>query len=46
MLALEIENGQYKKASQILKLNNFREKFLIKDYKNNIRSIFSMLKHY
>ncbi len=46
MLALEIGNGQYKKASQILKLNNFREKFLIKDYKNNIRSIFSMLKHY
>ena len=46
MLALEIGNGQYKKASKILKLSNFREKFLIKDYKNNIRSIFSMLKHY
>ena len=46
MLALEIGNGQYKKASKILKLSNFREKFLIKDYKNNIRSIFSMLQHY
>tara|TARA_Y200000002_G_scaffold381855_1_gene397054 strand:+ start:1270 stop:2118 length:849 start_codon:yes stop_codon:yes gene_type:complete len=46
MLALEIGNGQYKKASKILKLSNFREKFLIKDYKNNIRSVFSMLQHY
>jgi len=46
MLALEIGNGQYKKVSKILKLSNFREKFLIKDYKNNIRSIFSMLQHY
>ena len=46
MLALEIGNGQYKKVSQILKFNNFIEKFLVKDYKNNIRSIFSILKHY
>ena len=46
MLALEIGNGQYKKASKILKFSNYREKFLIKDYNNNIRSIFSMLKHY
>ena len=46
MLALEIGNGQYKKVSQILKLNKFREKFLIKDYKNNIRCIFSVLNHY
>ena len=46
MLALEIGNGQYKKVSQILKLNKFREKFLIKDYKNNIRCILSILKHY
>ena len=40
MLALEIGNGQYKKVSQILKLNKFREKILIRDYKNNIRCIF------
>ncbi len=46
MLALEIGNGQYKKVSQILKLNKFREKILIKDYKDNIRCIFSTLNHY
>jgi len=46
MLALEIGNGQYKKVSQILKLNKFREKFIIKDFKNNIRCIFSILDHY
>ena len=46
MLALEIGNGQYKQVSQILKLNKFREKFLINDYKDNIRCIFSALNHY
>ena len=46
MLALEIGNGQYKKVSQILKLNKFREKILIRDYKDNIRCIFSILNHY
>ena len=46
MLALEIGNGQYKKVSQILKLNKFREKFLINDYKDNIRCILSVLNHY
>ncbi len=46
MLALEIGNGQYKKVSQILKQNKFREKILIKDYKDNIRCIFSVLNHY
>ncbi len=45
MLALEIGNGQYKKVSQILKLNKFREKILIRDYKDNIRCIFSLLNH-
>ena len=39
---IEIGNGQYKKVSQILKFNNFIEKFLVKDYKNNIRSIFKI----
>ena len=46
MLALEIGNGQYKKVSQILKFNRFNEKFLISDYKNNIRCILSVLNHY
>ena len=45
MLALEIGNGQYKKVSQILKLNKFREKILIRDYKDNIRCIFSLFNH-
>ena len=46
MLAIEIGNGQYKKVSQILKLNKFKEKFLINDYKDNIRCILSALNHY
>ncbi len=46
MLALEIGNGQYKKISHILKLNNFKEKILIKDYEDNIRCILSVLNHY
>ena len=46
MLAIEIGNGQYRKVSQILKLNRFREKFLVRDYKDNIRCIFSILNHY
>ena len=36
--------GQW--VSQILNLNKFREKILIKDYKDNIRCIFSTLNHY
>ena len=43
MLALEIGNGQYKKVSKILSDNNFKEKFLIKDYKDNVRCIISTL---
>ena len=43
MLALEIGNGQYRKVLEILKLNNFRDKFLIKDYQDNIRCILSVL---
>ena len=46
MLAIEIGNGQYRKVSQILKLNKFKEKFLINDYKDNIRCILSVLNHY
>ena len=43
MLALEIGHGQYKKVSQILKLEGFKERFLIKDYQNNIRCILTVL---
>jgi hypothetical protein len=45
MLALEIGNGQYRKVLEVLKLNNFRDKFLIKDYQDNIRCIVSMLEN-
>ena len=43
LLALEIGNDQYFKVSQILKNNFFRTKYLIKDFKNNIRCILSEL---
>ena len=38
-LALEIGNEQIKKVSKILIDNNFRIKHVIKDYKNNVRSL-------
>jgi release factor glutamine methyltransferase len=41
MLALEIGNEQYKKVSKILRDNNFKTSFLVKDYKDNIRCILS-----
>ncbi len=43
ILALEIGFGQYKRVSQILKFFKFREKCFIKDYRNNIRCILSIL---
>ena len=43
MLALEIGNGQFKKVSEILKENKFRTKYLVKDYRENIRCIISSL---
>ena len=43
MLALEIGNEQFKKVSKILKRNNFRVKHLVKDYRQNIRCILSVL---
>ena len=43
MLALEIGNEQFKQVSKILKSNNFKIKFLLKDYKENIRCILSTL---
>ena len=44
-LALEIGYGQHYKVSQILKKQNFKEELLVKDYKNNVRCIFSRLKY-
>ena len=42
LLALEIGNKKFKKVSEILLKNNYRIEHIIKDYKNNIRSIISM----
>ena len=39
LLALEIGHGQHYKVSQILKKQGFKEEFLVKDYRNNIRCI-------
>ena len=44
ILALEIGRGQYYSASSILRLNGFREIKKIKDYRDNVRCIFSTLK--
>ena len=43
ILALEIGTGQYISVLQILKQNGFREFKKIKDYKDNVRCIFSTL---
>ncbi len=40
-LALEIGNEQFKKVSEILLKNNYKIDYIIKDYKDNIRSIVS-----
>ena len=45
LLALEIGNGQYKAVSRILNLKGFREKYLTKDYQNNVRCIISVLEN-
>ena len=42
-LAIEIGNGQSKKVSKELKLNNFRIEQNIRDYKENTRCILSIL---
>ena len=44
ILALEIGRGQDYSASNILRLNGFREIKKIKDYRDNVRCIFSTLK--
>ena len=46
ILALEIGYGQYRKISQILKLHGFKDKFLVKDYQNNIRCILATLENW
>ena len=43
-LAIEIGNNQYFAVSKLLRKNGFKETTLLKDYKNNIRCIFSKLK--
>ena len=42
-LALEIGRGQYFSVVKFLKENGFRKSRIIKDYKNNVRCIFSTL---
>ena len=44
VLAIEIGNGQHKKVSRLLKLFGYKIKLNIKDYRNNVRSILSVLK--
>ncbi len=44
ILALEIGTGQYKQVKRILSENNFKLKETVKDYKDNIRCIYSTLK--
>ena len=44
ILALELGYGQYHKVSQILEETNFKEKLLVKDYKNNVRCILAQLR--
>ena len=43
MLALEIGNEQFKNVSKILSKNNYRIKYLIKDFNENIRCVLSIL---
>ena len=45
MLALEIGNEQFKKVSKILKINKFKTRYLVKDYRENIRCILSTLEN-
>ena len=45
MLALEIGNEQFKKVSTILRNSKFKTRYLIKDYRENIRCILSTLEN-
>jgi len=44
LLAIEIGNKQQRKVSEILTRNNYRIKYKIKDYKDNVRFLVSTLK--
>tara|TARA_Y100000768_G_scaffold308066_1_gene242250 strand:- start:47 stop:874 length:828 start_codon:yes stop_codon:yes gene_type:complete len=43
ILALEIGTGQFRSVMSLLKSNNFKKKTLIRDYRDNVRCIFSTL---
>ena len=45
VLALEIGNEQFKKVSKILESNKFKTRYLVKDYRENIRCILSTLEN-
>ena len=45
ILAIEIGNKQYTKVSKILRINRFRIKHLISDYRRNIRCVVSILEN-
>ena len=45
MLALEIGNEQFRKVSEILRSNKFKTRYLVKDYRENIRCILSTLEN-
>jgi len=45
MLALEIGNEQFRKVSKILERNKFKTRYLVKDYRENIRCILSTLEN-
>ena len=45
MLALEIGNEQFKKVSKILRNNKFKTRYLVKDYRENVRCILSTLEN-
>jgi release factor glutamine methyltransferase len=45
MLALEIGNEQFIKVSKILRSNKFKTRYLVKDYRENIRCILSTLEN-
>ncbi len=45
VLALEIGNEQFKKVSKILESKKFKTRYLVKDYRENIRCIISTLEN-
>ena len=45
MLALEIGNEQFRKVSKILRNNKFKTRYLVNDYRTNIRCILSTLEN-